>query len=101
MAKRIIWSKSAIENKIQIFTYWNHRNQSKLYSKKLNQQFNAIVQLIQEFPEMGMKTDLGNIRKIMVDHYAIYYENLEHEIAILAIWDGRQNPENLDVVSTP
>jgi toxin YoeB len=100
MVKRVIWSKQAVEDKIQILTYWNKRNQSKLYSKKLNQLFNECIKLIQDFPEIGTKTDLGNIRKMPIEHFSIFYENLEHTIAILAIWDGRQDPEKLNLLST-
>ena len=39
MAKRIVWSKFALENKLEILKYWNHRNESNTYSRKLNKLF--------------------------------------------------------------
>ena len=39
MAKRIVWSKFALENKLEILKYWNHRNESNTYSRKINKLF--------------------------------------------------------------
>ena len=39
MAKRIVWSKFALENKLEILKYGNHRNKSNTYSRKLNKLF--------------------------------------------------------------
>jgi hypothetical protein len=35
MAKRVIWSEDAFRDKEQIYSYWNNRNKSNLYSQKL------------------------------------------------------------------
>ncbi len=53
MAKQIIWSRKAQNDRKEIFRYWNKRNKSKLYSKKLNKLFKEAVKLISEYPEIG------------------------------------------------
>jgi len=58
MAKRIIWSRRAQNDRISIFEYWNKRNKSKVYSKKLNRLFNEGVKLISEYPEIGKPTEI-------------------------------------------
>ena len=95
MAKRIIWSQSASEDKINIFTYWNKRNKSKEYSIKLNKMFNAAINLLYIHSNIGKQTDFRDIRYLIVRHYNIYYRELEDCFRILAVWDARQDPSKL------
>jgi plasmid stabilization system protein ParE len=53
--------------------------------------------LIQDFPNIGVQTDLDNVRKLNVGHYAIFYSVEPDFIAILALWDGRQDPDKLKI----
>lgn len=39
MAREIIWTKRAQNDRYSIFNYWNKRNKSKSYSQKLNNLF--------------------------------------------------------------
>lgn len=48
MAKEVIWSLMARDDRKEILTYWNNRNRSTAYSKKLNQLFKVAVKLISE-----------------------------------------------------
>ena len=95
MAKRIIWSKEAAEDKIDILKYWNWRNKSNTYSKKLNKLFNDAIALVCEFPTLGRKSDFGLFKSILVKEYLIFYLESPDEIRIVAIWDERQNPEKI------
>lgn len=62
MARRIVWSATARNNKQDILDYWFHRNKSKKYPRKLNELFNKTVLLIASNPNIGKKTDLLHIR---------------------------------------
>ena len=95
MAKQIIWSLNAQQNRKEIFLYWNNRNKSKTYSKKLNRLIKGAVKLISEFPQIGRPADLENIRIKIVRDYLVVYEVSGDNIYILAIWDDRQDPEKL------
>lgn len=95
MAKRIIWSKSAVKEKKAILAYWRRHNQSNAYPIKLNQLFKRAIKLISTQPRIGRKTDIENVRIKLVRVYLIFYEEKENSINILTIWDGRRNPENL------
>lgn len=95
MVKQIIWSLKAQKDRKEIFTYWNNRNRSATYSKKLNQLFKDSIEIIAEFPRVGKPTELENIRIKIVRDYLIVYEYTKTKIYILAIWDSRQNPEKL------
>lgn len=97
MVKQIIWSRRAQTDRKEILKYWNKRNKSKLFSKKLNELFKEAVKLIAEHPEMGKPTDIKNVRsKIVRDYLMIYEFNDKDQLLILTIWDSRQSPRRLE-----
>ncbi|MFN2262345.1 MAG: type II toxin-antitoxin system RelE/ParE family toxin [Psychroflexus sp.] len=95
MAKQIIWSRRAQNDREEILKYWLKRNQSNEYSKKLNNLFKKAVKLVATHPEIGKPTDNLNARIKVVRDYLIVYETDTDKIYILCIWDSRQNPDKL------
>jgi plasmid stabilization system protein ParE len=93
MAKRVMWTLRAHEDRISILDYLNTRNQSKVYSKKLNLLPKKTVTLISENPNIGRLTNVERVRAKLVKSYLIFYDERERSIYILSIWDGRRNPE--------
>ena len=96
MAKRIIWSKRAQNDRKEILNYWTNRNKSKVYSRKLARLFKEAVKLIANYPEIGKPTDQEYIRIKIVRDYFLIYEIDREQIFILTIWDSRQNSEKLE-----
>jgi len=95
MAKQIIWSKRAKEDKREILRYWLHRNKSNVYPIKLNKLLKDAVNWINENPTVRRETGYeGTYIKVIRD-YQIIFEEDETTIYILTIWDTRQNPEKL------
>lgn len=92
--RKIVWTKNAIKNRTDIFDYWNNRNKSKIFSKKLYKEFSEAVNLLKYNPEIGIISDY-NFRHLLIRNYLIFYEIKTTEIVILKIWDGNRNPENL------
>jgi addiction module RelE/StbE family toxin len=97
MARKIIWSNRAREDRKAILSYWNNRNKSNVYSKKLNWLFKETISFLSEHPQIGRKTILENIHVKVVRDYLIIYEVTEFEIVIHTIWDGRRNPSELGI----
>lgn len=97
MVKRIIWSLKAQADRKQILTYWNNRNKSANYSKKLNQRFKEALQAICKNPKIGKQTDDSKVRIKIVKDYLLIYEETEDAVILLTIWDSRQNPDKLDL----
>ena len=96
MVKQIIWSRLAHLDRFQILEYWNNRNKSTVYSKRLNQIFEDTVELISKHPKIGKDTDIPNVRiKIVKDYFFTYCET-ETTIEILTIWDSRQDPSKFN-----
>lgn len=95
MAKRITWSDNAIADRLQILTYWFEVLGHKNYSRKLDNDFRNVIKLIARYPEIGRKSEFGDMRYFIKDCYIIYYKDNAKTIDILHIWDSRRNPENL------
>jgi addiction module RelE/StbE family toxin len=95
MAKQVVWSLRAQDDRKNILSYWRQRNKSNTYSKKLNLLFKEAVNTIGDFPKIGKLTDDRNARIKVVRDYLIIYEETETTIFILTVWDGRQDPAKL------
>lgn len=95
MAKQVVWSHRALNDRKQILDYWRLRNKSHTYSKKLNQLFKESVKILSDFPQIGKLADEHNLRIKMVKEYLIIYEETQTQIFILTILDSRQDPGKL------
>ena len=95
MAKRIKWTKQAISDKVRILKYWNKRNKSIEYSKKLDKLFHDSTKLIQIYPTLGRPTNDPEVKNILARDYLIFYIETDVEYTIIHIWDERRNPEEL------
>jgi toxin YoeB len=85
MAARIIWSALALQQKKEIFDFWNERNKSKVYSRKLNKLINDAAELILTHPKLGRKTDFQDVRLKIVRDYWLAYRVKQDRIQILTI----------------
>ena len=53
---KILWTTTAIQQRNFIFEYWNNRNKSTVFSKKLNIKIKEKVNLLKTNPQLGKKT---------------------------------------------
>ena len=95
MVRRVIWAELAIDDKFHILHYWDKRNKSKKYSIKLNGLLKNAANVVGNYPFMGKKTEVPNIRIKIVKDYFLVYEIVKDKILILRIWDTRRNPNKL------
>lgn len=98
MAKKIVWSEKAQNDRKEILLYWKERNKSSIYSRKLNILFINATTTIANFPNIGKLTGYQNTRVKIVRDYLIVYKELDTEIILLTIWDSRQNPLKLQKI---
>jgi toxin YoeB len=94
MARQIVWTFQAQDDRKRIFQYWNDRNKSNLYSKKLNRLFTDSLKLVCKRPLIGKRTAIPNVRAKIVRDYMLFYEITTEHIVVLTVWDSRQNPIN-------
>ncbi len=90
MVRRVTWSLEAKADRKNILAYWDKRNGSKAYSKKLYLEINELIKVLQAFPAVGMQTSNPKVRYFIVDKYLLFYTSLPTELRILRLWDGRQ-----------
>lgn len=98
MAKRIIWTPNARDEKKRILSYWLKRNKSNVYSKKLNILFKQAIHLIANKPIPRRITDFEDVYVKIVRDYKIFFTEDEESIYIISIWDTRQDPNKLEDV---
>ena len=92
---KVSWTKIALNQRNYIFEYWNKRNKSRNYARKLNSEIKSRTALLKQNPEMGIKTQFENTRAISLGHYNLLYKFNSPNIIITAFWDNRQDPEKL------
>ena len=98
MARRsIIWSPRAKIDQFEILDFFYKKNGNKNYSKKLNSEFKEAIKLISRHTDIGLRTDIQNVRSIIVGNYSIFYRINKKTIEILTIWDSRQDPHKLAI----
>ena len=91
MARKIVWTASAQQERFDILEYWVKRNQSKTYSRKLNKLIIATLKDLSKNPSIGRKTDVRNVRVKIIRDYLVFYEASATELFVLSIWDGRRD----------
>ena len=70
MAKRkIIWSPRAKLDQYEILGYYSKRNGNKTYSRKLFKRFKNAISLLAKHPEIGVRTDVKNVRSLVEGDY--------------------------------
>lgn len=92
---KLFWSEIAVAQRKAIFEYWNSRNKSFSYSRKLNSQINERLQLLKQNPDIGKPSIINGVRAISLGHFSIIYEYSSSSIVILNFWDNRQDPGKL------
>lgn len=95
MTKPIVWSERARHDLKNIREFFDNRNKSQDYSKKLLKTIRDSSKLIQKFPHLSISTDYNNVRGFIILEYIIFYEILENHILILLVWDCRRDPEQI------
>ena len=94
--RKIVWTRVAIDQRDSIFRYWNKRNKSTNYSKKLNLGIKERLKLLQSMPKLGMKTNLKNHNVLFYSYFGIHYKVTSNIIYIVGFWDNRQNSKEQD-----
>lgn len=94
-AVKVIWTTLAISQRNKIFEYWNNRNKSILYSKRLNLLIYEKIDLLQLNPFASEEIEDFHARILHFEKYGLVYKIEKQNIYILSFWDSRQNPKKL------
>ena len=66
MTKVVVWSERSKNDLTNIKKFYDLRNQSSAYSKKLLKTFRNSAHLIEKFPLLSIPTDYENIRDFVI-----------------------------------
>lgn len=98
MAQRqVIWSHRARIRLYEILGYFAERNKSHTYSVKLFQRISKQLKLAAAQPDLGIRTDVEDVRGLIVDDYIVFYEAATDRIIVHTVWDCRQDPDKLKI----
>lgn len=97
MGKEVSWTNRAIVDRTNIYKYWLNRNQSNIYSEKLEELFERSAEIISNFPLIGTATNYRKVYAKIVKDYKIFYRIKSDEIQILRVWDTRQHPDSTGI----
>lgn len=96
MALKIIWTLSAVQDRVRVFEYWNERTKSRDYSQKLNEFIHHRISLIKEYPLAGLVTERYGVRFHIISRYYKLFYKIDGDTAyLLRFWDTRQDPAKL------
>lgn len=91
--KKIIWSKSAKQQLMQVLEFFAERNGNTKYSLNLLNEVEKLMFTISMNEQIGRLTSNKITRVIPMKEYCIFYETSKNDIKIVAFWDNRQNPK--------
>ena len=99
--RKIIWSPKSKLDLFTILDFYQKRNGTKTYSKKLNSVLRKSIKLLEKNSDIGVMSDILNVRNLIEGDISIFYEIKSDTIEISAIWDNRQNPDDLNLFKYP
>lgn len=93
MALTLIFSPLFSDNLEEILRYFDERNGSESYSKKLMKMILKQMSLLKTMPEIGRQTDFPGVRILFVDRFGIEYQIRDNTILIINIYSCLTDPE--------
>ena len=94
MALEISYAPQFIDNLEAILNFFDERNGSDRFSKKLLKMINKQIQLLKTMPEIGRLTDTPGVRIIFVERFGIDYQIRDKEVLIINIYSCQTDPED-------
>ena len=79
---KVYWTSTAVKQRNYIFEYWNERNKSTSFSKKLNTRIKKRVTLLKTYPFLGKMTVFKNTRTVSMDTI-VYFISQRNQVLSL------------------
>ena len=93
MALEISYSPLFFENLEAILKFFDERNGSDNFSKKLLKMIHKQIKLASTMPEIGRLTDFPGVRILFVERFAIDYQIRDNVILIIDIYSCQTDPD--------
>ena len=93
MALELFFSPQFADNLEEILQFYDERNGSDRFSKKLMKMKLKQTALLKTIPEIGRQTNFPGVRILFVDRYGIEYQIRDKVILIINIYSCQTDPE--------
>ena len=92
MALEICYSPQYFDSLEAILTFFDERNGSDHFSRKLLKMIQKQIKLMASMPEIGRLTDFPGVRILFVERFGIEYQIRDKMIVIIDIYSCETNP---------
>jgi hypothetical protein len=101
MAKRkVIWSLDATNDLIDIMNFYNNRNKSKIYSRKLYHLIQHKLKTLDFSISLPQKTSDKKLFYFTQKHIFIGFDLVDNDLNVLFLIDERRSPDLIKRVLT-
>ena len=93
MALEISFSPQFFDSLEAILNFFDERNGSDRFSKKLLKMIHKQVLLLKTMPEIGRLTDFSGVRVLFVERFGIEYQIRDNAVLIIDIYSCETDPD--------
>ena len=93
MALEISYSPQFFDSLEAILNFFDERNGSDRFSKKLLKMIHKQVLLLETMPEIGRLTDFSGVRVLFVERFGIEYQIRDNAVLIIDIYSCETDPD--------
>ena len=93
MALEISYSPQFFDSLEAILNFFDERNGSNRFSKKLLKMIHKQVLLLKTMPEIGRLTDFPGVRVLFVERFGIEYQIRDSAVLIIDIYSCETDPD--------
>jgi len=94
MALEISYSPQYFDHLEAILNFFDERNGSDKFSKKLLKMIHKQIGILATMPEIGRITDFPGVRVLFVERFGIEYQIRDKVILIIDIYSCQTNPDD-------
>ena len=92
MALEIVYSTQFADSLETVLTFFDERNGSDKFSRKLIKMIHRQIRMLTTMPEIGRLTDFPGVRIIYVERFGIEYQIRDKAILIIDIYNCQTDP---------
>ncbi len=93
MALEISYSPQFFDSLEAILNFFDERNGSDRFSKKLLKMIHKQILLLKTMPEIGRFTDFPSVRVLFVERFGIVYQIRDKVVLIIDIYSCETDPD--------
>ncbi|WP_033149750.1 type II toxin-antitoxin system RelE/ParE family toxin [Prevotella sp. RM4] len=93
MALEISFSRQFFDSLEAILNFFDERNGSDRFSKKLLKMIHKQILLLKTMPEIGRLTDFPSVRVLFVERFGIVYQIRDKVVLIIDIYSCETDPD--------